>query len=93
MWSAISGASAAALAPLIDNGVRTVDIAADFRLHDPVEFKRAYNVDHPASHLLKKAVYGLPEIHREIIKRATLVANPGCYPEATILGLAPAVRE
>ena len=88
-----SGASAEALAPLIDSGVRTVDLAADFRLHDPVEFKRAYNVDHPASHLLEKAVYGLPEIHREMIKRATLVANPGCYPEAAILALAPAVRE
>ena len=88
-----SGASAEALAPLIDSGVRTVDIAADFRLHDPAEFKRAYNIDHPASHLLEKAIYGLPEIHRELIKRATLVANPGCYPEAAILALAPAVRE
>ncbi len=88
-----SGASAEALAPLIDSGVRTVDLAADFRLHDPIEFKRAYNIDHPASRLLEKAVYGLPEIHREIIKRATLVANPGCYPEAAILALAPAVRE
>ena len=87
-----SGASAEALAPLIDSGVRAVDIAADFRLHDPAEFKRAYNVDHPASHLLEKAVYGLPEIHRETIKRATLIANPGCYPEAAILALAPAVR-
>ena len=87
-----SGASADVLAPLIDSGVMTVDIAADFRLHDPVEFKRAYNIDHPAPHLLKKAVYGLPEIHRETIKRATLVANPGCFPAAAILALAPAVR-
>ncbi len=88
-----SGASAEALAPLIESGVKTVDIAADFRLHDPLEFKRAYNIDHPAPHLLEKAVYGLPEIHREAINRATLVANPGCYPEAAILALAPAVRE
>ena len=87
-----SGASAEALAPLIESGVPAVDIAADFRLHDPIEFKRAYKVDHPASHLLEKAVYGLPEIHRESIKRATLVANPGCFPEAAILALAPAVR-
>ena len=88
-----SGASAETLAPLIESGVRTVDISADFRLHDPKEFKRAYSIDHPASHLLDKAVYGLPEIHRESVKGATLVANPGCYPEAAILALAPAVRE
>ena len=87
-----SGASAEVIAPLIDSGVRTVDIAADFRLRDPLEFKRAHNIDHPAPHLLEKAVYGLPEVHREIIKRTTLVANPGCYPEAAILALAPAVQ-
>ena len=88
-----SGASAEALAPMIDSGVRSVDIAADFRLHDPTEFKRAYNIDHPAPHLLEQAVYGLPEIRREMISRAVLVANPGCFPEAAILALAPAVRE
>jgi N-acetyl-gamma-glutamyl-phosphate reductase len=88
-----SGASAEVLAPMVDGGVRAIDIAADFRLHDPAEFKRAYNTDHPAPHLLEKAVYGLPEIHREAISRTHLVANPGCYPEATILALAPAVRE
>ena len=87
-----SGASAEAIAPLVDSGVRTVDIAADFRLHDPEQFKRAYNIDHPAPHLLEKAVYGLPEVHRETIKGAALVANPGCYPEAAILALAPAVQ-
>ena len=88
-----SGASAETLAPLIESGVRIVDISADFRLHDPKEFKRAYKIDHPASHLLEKAVYGLPEIHRQSIKGANLIANPGCYPEAAILALAPAVRE
>ena len=88
-----SGASAETLAPLIESGVRTVDISADFRLHDPKEFKRAYSIDHPASHMLEKAVYGLPEIHRESVKGANLIANPGCYAEAAILALAPAVRE
>jgi N-acetyl-gamma-glutamyl-phosphate reductase len=88
-----SGASAEALAPFVGRNVSAVDIAADFRLHDPLEFKRAYNTDHPAPHLLDKAVYGLPEIHREGIKDAKLVANPGCYAEASILALAPAVRE
>ena len=87
-----SGASAEALAPLVESGVKAIDIAADFRLHDPAVFKRAYNIDHPAPHLLDKAVYGLPEIHREAIKGTNLVANPGCFPEAAILALAPAVR-
>ena len=87
-----SGASAGALAPLVDGGLRAIDIAADFRLHDAAEFERAYNMDHPAPHVLEKAVYGLPEIHRAEIKEAALVANPGCFPEAAILALAPAVR-
>ncbi len=87
-----SGASAEALAPLVESGVKAIDIAADFRLHDPASFKRAYNIDHPAPHLLDKAIYGLPEIHREAIKSTDLVANPGCFPEAAILALAPAVR-
>ena len=88
-----SGASAEALAPLVEDGVKAVDIAADFRLHDPETFKRAYKVDHPAPKLLERAVYGLPELHREAIRGTSLVANPGCYPEAAILALAPAVRE
>ena len=88
-----SGASAEVLAPLIEGGVKAVDIAADFRLHDPASFKTAYNADHPAPHLLANAAYGLPEIHRQSIKQTNLVANPGCYPSAAILALAPAVRE
>ena len=88
-----SGASAEALAPLVEKGIKAIDIAADFRLHDPEAFKRAYKIDHPAPHLLEKAVYGLPELHRESIRETNLVANPGCFPEATILALAPAVKE
>ena len=88
-----SGASAEVLAPLIESGVKAVDIAADFRLHDPASFKIAYNADHPAPHLLANATYGLPEIHREGIRQSNLVANPGCYPSAAILAMAPAVRE
>ncbi len=88
-----SGASAEALAPLVESGVKAVDIAADFRLHDAEAFKQAFNTDHPAPHLLEKAVYGLPELHRKEIRGSALVANPGCYPEAAILALAPAVRE
>jgi len=87
-----SGASAEALAPVVESGTKAIDIAADFRLHDADNFKRAYKIDHPAPHLLEQAVYGLPEIHREAIKKSDLVANPGCFPEASILAMAPAVR-
>ena len=87
-----SGASAEALAPLVEGGTKAIDIAADFRLHDADNFKRAYKIDHPAPHLLNQAVYGLPEIHREAIKTSNLLANPGCFPEASILAMAPAVR-
>ncbi len=88
-----SGASAAALAPFIEAGVPAIDIAADFRLRDPVEFSLWYGVEHPAPHLLPSAVYGLTELHRAEVADAKLVANPGCFPTAAVLGLAPAVRE
>ena len=85
-----SGASAAVLAPIVRDGARGIDIAADFRLHSPAAFEEAYGAEHPAPELLRDAVYGLPELHREAIKTASLVANPGCYPEASLLALAPA---
>ena len=87
-----SGASAEALAPLVDGGVKAVDIAADFRIRSAEGFKAAYKIEHPAPHLLERAVYGLPEINRSRISGADLIANPGCYPEASILALAPAVQ-
>lgn len=86
-----TGASAEACAPLVRQGVRVVDIAADFRLRDPSEFERWYGIAHPAPDLLDRAVYGLAELHAEAIAGAELVANPGCYPTAAILALAPAV--
>ena len=88
-----SGASAEALAPLVDGGTRSIDIAADFRLRSAEAYRTAYGAEHPAPHLLKEAVYGLPELHRKEIEKASLVANPGCYPGAALLALAPAVRE
>ena len=87
-----SGTSAEILRPFIVSGVPSVDIAADFRIHDPDKFKNAYKLDHPTPELLKNAVYGLPEIHRDQIKKTSLVANPGCFPEASLLALAPAVK-
>jgi len=85
-------ASAEACAPLVRAGLPVVDISADFRLHDAAVYSEWYGGEHPAQDLLPDAVYGLPELHREAIKGAKLVANPGCYPEGAILALAPAVK-
>ena len=86
-----SGASAIALSPFIKDEIKSIDIAADFRIRNSASFEKAYNVTHPVPELLDKAVYGMPEIHRSEIKSTKLVANPGCYPEASILALAPAI--
>jgi N-acetyl-gamma-glutamyl-phosphate reductase len=85
-------ASAEACAPLVRAGVPVVDISADFRLKDAAVYSEWYGVEHPAQDLLPQAVYGLPELYRERIKGAKLVANPGCYPESALLALAPAVK-
>ncbi len=68
------------------------DLSADFRLKDKEQYKQWYHLDHPAPHMLKDAVYGLPELHREKIKKTSLVACPGCYTTATILGIMPALK-
>jgi N-acetyl-gamma-glutamyl-phosphate reductase len=85
------GASATLVAALRERGVRVVDLSADFRLRDPAIYEDWYRT-HPAPELISQAVYGLPELYREQIKRADLVANPGCYPTAAILALAPLAR-
>jgi N-acetyl-gamma-glutamyl-phosphate reductase len=86
------GAAAPVVAGLRERGVRVVDLSADFRLHDPATYEHWYG-SHPAPELVGDAVYGLPELHREDIRGAGLVANPGCYPTAAILALAPLARE
>jgi len=73
-------------------GKRVFDLSADFRLKDPKIYEKTYGAAHPAPARLGEAVYGLPEIHRERIKKADLVACPGCYPTTAILGLAPALK-
>ncbi|OED49217.1 N-acetyl-gamma-glutamyl-phosphate reductase [Endozoicomonas sp. (ex Bugula neritina AB1)] len=77
---------------LLDKGVKVIDLAADFRLSNPQDWKEWYGVDHDCPELLDEAVYGLPEMNREAIGKAKLVANPGCYPTATQLGLLPLVQ-
>jgi N-acetyl-gamma-glutamyl-phosphate reductase len=85
------GASAPVVAALRARGVRTIDLSADFRLRDLEVYERWYG-EHGAPELLDEAVYGLTELRREAIAAADLVANPGCYPTATLLALAPLAR-
>jgi len=74
------------------SGARVIDLSADYRLHDPASYETWYGHPHHETDLLRDAVYGLPELHREAIAQAELVANPGCYPTSVILGLAPLAR-
>jgi N-acetyl-gamma-glutamyl-phosphate reductase len=86
------GASAAAVAELLPSGKKVIDLSADYRLTSATEYQKWYGLEHADPGRLGKAVYGLPEIYRERIQRADLVANPGCYPTSAILALAPLLR-
>ena len=85
--------SAAEVLPLLKRGIKVVDLSADFRLKDAGEYTEWYGFTHPTPQILKQVVYGLPELHRQQITSARLVANPGCYSTGAILALAPAVKE
>jgi N-acetyl-gamma-glutamyl-phosphate reductase len=74
---------------LLSAGARIIDLAADFRLRDPAQFAAWYKMPHACPELLAEAVYGLPELGREAIRGARIVAAPGCYPTSIQLGLAP----
>lgn len=74
---------------LLEAGVRLIDLAADFRLRDPAEFERWYKMPHACPGLLEEAVYGLPEVNREAIRRARIIGLPGCYPTSVQLGYKP----
>src|SRR3954470_24379884 len=86
------GASAASVAALLPRGKKVVDLSADYRLNNAADYKTWYGLEHADPGRLGKAVYGLPEIYRERIQRADLIANPGCYPTSAILALAPLLR-
>ena len=86
------GAAAPVVAALHEQGTKVVDLSADFRLHDLDAYAHWYG-DHGAPELVSGAVYGLTELHREAIAGADLVANPGCYPTASVLALAPLAAE
>jgi N-acetyl-gamma-glutamyl-phosphate reductase len=77
---------------LLDAGVKVIDLAADFRLKDPALWEQWYGMPHACEEILAEAVYGLPELNREQVRKARLVANPGCYPTASALGFLPLVE-
>ncbi len=83
------GTAAPYVAALREAGKTVVDLSADFRTTDPAVYQEFYDHEHPAPALLKEAVYGIPEIHRERLKSAKLIAAPGCFPTSIILPLAP----
>lgn len=83
------GISKAVIPQLIQKGKRVIDHSGDFRYKSVEVYEKWYNIKHEMPHLLEMSVYGLPELYREKIRDAKLVANPGCYPTCSILGIAP----
>jgi N-acetyl-gamma-glutamyl-phosphate reductase len=77
---------------LLKAGVRVIDLAADFRIRDIAEWEKWYGMKHACPELVAEAVYGLPEVNREQIRKARLIANPGCYPTAVQLGFLPLIE-
>ncbi len=78
---------------LVEAGVKVIDLAADFRLRDPAVWQKWYGMPHKCPDLLAEAVYGLPEVNREQIRKARVIANPGCYPTAVQLGFLPLIEQ
>ncbi len=94
VFSAMPHKSSVDVVPsLLRKGIKVIDASADFRLKNAGEYPRWYGFNHPSPELLKEAVYGLPELHRDDIASATLIANPGCYSTSAVLALAPVVKE
>ena len=87
------GVAAEIARAMLGRNIRVIDLSADFRLGSPEVYEEFYGHPHPATDLLKEAVYGLPEIRADEIKAAKLIASPGCYPTSIILPLLPLLRE
>ncbi|MFZ5560368.1 MAG: N-acetyl-gamma-glutamyl-phosphate reductase [Pseudomonadota bacterium] len=77
---------------LLERGARVIDLGADFRITDPAVFEQWYALPHSCLDVLREAVYGLPEVNRETLRSARVVANPGCYPTAVQLGFLPLLK-
>jgi len=86
------GASAEIASKLLKAGKKVIDLSADFRLKDPAAYKKWYGLEHPCPQLIKDAVYGLPELYKNELKKTKLAANPGCYPTSAILACAPLLK-
>jgi N-acetyl-gamma-glutamyl-phosphate reductase len=86
------GVAAEFAVPLLQRGCVVIDLSADFRLQSAATYKEFYGHDHPAPELLKKSVYGLPEVYRREISNALLIASPGCYPTSILLPVFPLLR-
>jgi N-acetyl-gamma-glutamyl-phosphate reductase len=94
VFFATPNGTAMQMAPsLLQGGIRIIDLAADFRLKDPALWETWYGMPHACPELLPEAVYGLPEVNRDRIRTAALVANPGCYPTAVQLGFLPLLEQ
>jgi len=92
-FCALPNGQAMRLAPaLLERGCTVIDLSADFRLKDVGVFSQFYQLEHAAPQLLPQAVYGIPELYREQIAAARLIANPGCFPTSALLALAPLLR-
>jgi N-acetyl-gamma-glutamyl-phosphate reductase len=85
------GTSMESIPPLLERGIKVIDLSADYRLRDANTYQEWYKETHHDTKNLAHAVYGLPEVYADRIPGATLIANPGCYPQTAILGLAPLV--
>jgi N-acetyl-gamma-glutamyl-phosphate reductase len=86
------GVAAEFAVPLLQLGCQVIDLSADFRVKSAAVYKDFYAHDHPAPELLSQAVYGLPEVYREQIKKASLIASPGCYPTSILLPTLPLLK-
>ena len=86
------GVAAEFAAPLLQAGCQVIDLSADFRLKNEAVYKEFYGHEHPAPELLRRAVYGLPEVYRAEIKTASLIASPGCYPTSILLPTIPLLK-
>ncbi|WP_084375067.1 N-acetyl-gamma-glutamyl-phosphate reductase [Neobacillus soli] len=87
-----SGVSSKLVPPLLEKGIKCIDLSGDFRLRSPEEYESWYKHSPATEDYLKQATYGLCEIYTEKIKTSNLIANPGCYPTATTLGLIPIIK-
>ena len=88
-----NGTAMSMVPELLDAGVKVIDLAADFRLKSEREWMQWYGIEHACPEVLEEAVYGMPEINREKISKARIIANPGCYPTAVTLGFLPLLEQ